>query len=124
MTALALPPPPPLLYCAPLAQTMPLLIVNVPVTVTLARVVPKDDAALALNAIAGAEGTPPVVATVLTVPVGPITTPVGFGLLVVGNGINAIAPVAASVLIVAPPRSMVLPLRYSPANLCVGVPRL
>jgi hypothetical protein len=74
--------------------------------------------------IAFVVNVPPVVDTVLTVPEGETTIPVGFGFATVGCGINAIAPLAASVLIVAPPRSIVLPLKNKSLNLCVLVPKL
>ena len=57
--------------------------------------------------------TPPTVCTVLIAPVGVITMPIGLGFEVVADGIKLTAPVVASVLIVAPPRSIVLPDRYN-----------
>jgi hypothetical protein len=119
----------PLLYAEPLAQNTPFVVVILPavsvaVTLALLNVLVDDVAAvLELLAIAFAVTTPPVVATVLIVPDGLTTIPVGFGLAVVGCGTNAMAPVVASVLIVAPPRSMVLPDKYKLRNLCVVVPR-
>ena len=67
--------------------------------------------------IAFADTSPPVVVTVVIEPAADITTPVGLGLLTVGCGISAIAPVLPSVLIVAPPRSIVLPLKNKSLNL-------
>jgi hypothetical protein len=64
------------------------------------------------------------VLAVVIVPALVMIAAVGFGFVTVGIGINAIAPDDASVVIVAPPRSIVLPDKYRLLNLCVGVPIL
>ena len=83
-----------------------------PFTITLLKILPDVADALELIPIASDVNTPPVVVTVLIVPAGLTTIPVGFGLAAVACGINAMAPVVTSVLIVAPPRSIVLPDKY------------
>ena len=61
--------------------------------------------------------TPPDVLAVDIAPVEETTRATGSGLLTVGVGIKAIAPVVASVLIEAPPRLRVLPERYKSFHL-------
>jgi hypothetical protein len=51
----------------------------------------------AASATAFAAGTPAVVVTVVTPPVGETTTAIGFGVASVGLGMIAIAPVSLSV---------------------------
>ena len=72
--------------------------------------------------IAPAAIIPPVVFIVVMAPVGLKTVPNGFGLAVVGFGTKANPPDAESVVICAPPMSIVLPLIYNVLNLSVGLP--
>ena len=102
-----------------------LVLVVVLVILALANVlVLETDATFELVLIDPTAGTPAVVVTVLTVPAGLITTPLGFGFAVVGFGIIATAPVAGSVLITAPAKSIVLPLSHKSFHLWLGLPKL
>ena len=73
--------------------------------------------------IAPAAIIPAVVFIVEIAPVGLNTVPTGFGLSVVGGGTRAKPPDVASVVILAPPMSMVLPLMYNVLNRFVGLPK-
>ena len=77
--------------------------------------------AVVLNTVG--DNIPPVVFAVVIAPLGLIKVAIGFGTLAVGTGINATSPEVASLLITAPPKSIVLPLRYKLLKRCVGVPK-